>query len=112
MSSLAAPDFAFCLRVRRRGYVGLQGNATNFLASGVSIAVFFATIFGTNVSDISANKFFHNSVRAATYLMFGIDAGCHTDLMATPYVRQGEGHRDQHRNLRRFHRRLLYADFA
>ena len=72
MSSLAAPDFAFCLRVRRPGDVGLQGNATDFLTSGVSIAVFFATMFGTNVSDISANKFFHNSVRAApgvaTYL--------------------------------------------
>ena len=54
-----------CLRVRRRCDVKLQGNATNTFMSNVAIVDFFATMFGTSVSDISsANKFFNVCVHA------------------------------------------------
>ena len=50
--------------------------------AGVSIVVFFATMFGTSVSDISsANKFFNVSVWAV--VLYGIDADYHADGMAS-----------------------------
>ena len=38
----------------------------NFFASGVAIVVFCATVFGTSVSDISANEFFKFNDSART----------------------------------------------
>ena len=57
-------DFAFCLRVRRRGGVKLQGNATtNSFMSDASIVNFFATMIGTLIIDILlVDKFFNVSV--------------------------------------------------
>ena len=54
------PDFAFCLRVRRRGDVKLERNATNTLMSNAAIVDFSATMFDTSVSDISSDNNFFN----------------------------------------------------
>ena len=80
------PDFAFCLRVRRRGDVKLEGNAINTMMSNAAIVDFSVTMFGTSVSDISSDNNFFNVSESRNGLscVCGIDADCHAvaDCMA------------------------------
>ena len=77
-------DFAFCLRVRRRGGLKLQGDATtNSFMSDATIVNFFATMIGTLIIDILLVEQVLQRLGVACRVVRHQCADCHTDCMAT-----------------------------
>ena len=88
-SSLAAPDFAFCLRLLRRGDVTLSGEATKIFVKGVVIVAFFTMMNIASVSDNSAAKKIFNVSSTRPSLLRTIDADVNNDCMAGGARAQG-----------------------
>ena len=68
------------MRVRRRGDVKLQGNATDSFVFNASIVDFFATMIGISIIDILlVDRFFFNVSCTRPALLCGMDADVNAD---------------------------------